>query len=375
MTTYDYSINIWSVLLIIAIVNAIALLISFWLQKKKRNTNPYLYLFIVSLIIIFVEHVIEYEQGYTLFPHLIFISAPFFFLLGPLFYLANKSIKSEKEWKAVDLLHFAPSLIVLFIMAPFYMTDAAFKISTIQRLYSSDVIEFSFNHTLILLAFQIQFSAYFILLVTFFRKRMRIAKQYVSKTSLENEDIYKNVLTAFTLFFFFLFLSHYSGLLNSSLFGLFDRIEITSLSFIIYGIGISRLTHIYPVFTEPDSNHEAPGKLIVEEAHTIKKQLRDLVDQEKLYLNPNLRLSDLVSRTGFNKNIISSVINNELNSNFYDFINEFRVNEAKLKLKSEEYKDYSFEAIAEECGFNNYVSFYRVFKKATKMTPTEYMNK
>lgn len=70
--------------------------------------------------------------------------------------------------------------------------------------------------------------------------------------------------------------------------------------------------------------------------------------------------------------VLSQIINERLKQNFVDFINTYRVEEAKRKLLAPHKSHYSVLAIAEEAGFNSKSSFNSVFKKHARMTPSEF---
>jgi AraC-like DNA-binding protein len=106
----------------------------------------------------------------------------------------------------------------------------------------------------------------------------------------------------------------------------------------------------------------------------LKEKLEDLMDTQKLYLNHELRLDDIANMLNISRHHASQVINENFNMSFYDYINTYRIEEAKNKLcnnfkKSSE----SISDIAYQCGFNNRVSFYKAFKKRTKITPKEFI--
>jgi AraC-like DNA-binding protein len=69
---------------------------------------------------------------------------------------------------------------------------------------------------------------------------------------------------------------------------------------------------------------------------------------------------------------LSQVLNVQLNQNFPDFVNSYRVEEAKLRMQGSDAMKYTLTAIAMQCGFSAKSSFLRVFKKATNMTPSDY---
>jgi putative ABC transport system permease protein len=74
-------------------------------------------------------------------------------------------------------------------------------------------------------------------------------------------------------------------------------------------------------------------------------------------------------------NLLSYILNSQLKMNFHDFVNQYRVEEAKNKLNDPRYAHLSLLGIGLESGFNSKTTFNRVFKQATGMTPTEYQKK
>lgn len=94
------------------------------------------------------------------------------------------------------------------------------------------------------------------------------------------------------------------------------------------------------------------------------------MQNEKLYLEPSLTLTDLSKSLGVNSSILSYVINNGFGKNFNDFINEFRIAEVKEKLKTA--NDSTLLGIAFDCGFNSKATFNRAFKKFTGFSPKEF---
>ena len=106
----------------------------------------------------------------------------------------------------------------------------------------------------------------------------------------------------------------------------------------------------------------------------LKNKLEHLMSSEKLYLRHELRLDDIAELLDISRHHASQVINENFNLNFYDFVNAYRIEEAKAKLCSGfENSSESISDIAYQCGFNNRVSFYKAFKKITHTTPTEFM--
>ena len=100
--------------------------------------------------------------------------------------------------------------------------------------------------------------------------------------------------------------------------------------------------------------------------------LEQLLKVDNIYLDPNLT-SDSVSNTlNISSGHLSRIIKTELNTNFNDYINSYRVNQAKAYLKNPEFSKYTITAIGLEAGFNSKSAFYSAFKKATNKTPLAY---
>ncbi|MGO9410158.1 MAG: helix-turn-helix domain-containing protein [Spirochaetia bacterium] len=116
------------------------------------------------------------------------------------------------------------------------------------------------------------------------------------------------------------------------------------------------------------------GRTVVQavEAAGIKARLVRAMETEELYLNPELRLSDLVGRLGVTRNQLSYVINKHLGKNFYDFVNEYRIRRVLRLMNEQTYDDKKIIAMAFDAGFNSKPAFNAVFKKYTGLTPSAY---
>jgi AraC-like DNA-binding protein len=105
----------------------------------------------------------------------------------------------------------------------------------------------------------------------------------------------------------------------------------------------------------------------------LKHFILDSMTEQKLYKDKNLNLQNYSKRIKENKNRVSQVINQEFNKNFSNFINEYRVKEARRMLSNTKYQNLTIEAIAYEVGFSSKSTFNRVFKDITGITPSFYL--
>jgi len=119
-----------------------------------------------------------------------------------------------------------------------------------------------------------------------------------------------------------------------------------------------------------DKNKNSP--LDPKDAEKCIPKLEQLMKVEKLYTDPGISLQTLAERIPTTHHVLSRVLNEKLNRNFADYINFYRIEEAKRIIESSRMKELKNFTIANECGFNNLGVFYKAFKKFTGMTPGEY---
>lgn len=106
----------------------------------------------------------------------------------------------------------------------------------------------------------------------------------------------------------------------------------------------------------------------------LLEQLTSVMTEEKLFINPKLKISDLAEKMGVHSYKLSYLFNQHMQCSFYDYINDYRVLEFKKLIEKGEHKSYSINALMEKCGFTSRSTFFRYFKKNTGMTPNEYIS-
>lgn len=104
----------------------------------------------------------------------------------------------------------------------------------------------------------------------------------------------------------------------------------------------------------------------------LKQRLLALITEEMIFLDPNLKVTELVKLLNTNRTYISKVINDEFGMNFNDLINLHRINYAKDMLNKQVNNKYHLEAIAQMSGFGSLNSFTRAFQKIEHIPPGRY---
>ncbi len=363
-------ISIFNVFLIIAALHGFAVLF-FIFKKEKRNSLPAIFVSVLILLIIIqiVWYVFFLEGILSDFPHLRRISDPLWFLFGPVLFFYNKSIINQNhKFILRDTLHFSPFIIHVIVNLPYYLLSAQEKIG----ITSSRVFTVEFFVFLIIFYIQILFYLYRINLQL--KNYIKEAKQQSANTEITSMEYLYSVLTAFAIYFMIDFSVAAIMFIQDTMWFIYGYISFLFLTTIIYIIG-------YNFFTNPEN---VIG--VIREFKAYKKtnlgvididnkllQLNFLMVDKKLFLKTDLKLSDLALEIELSNHQLSELLNNKMNSSFYDFVNKYRVEEAKKKLLDPDFEKYTISSIALETGFNSSASFYRIFKKFENQSPNNWL--
>jgi len=121
------------------------------------------------------------------------------------------------------------------------------------------------------------------------------------------------------------------------------------------------------------SSSTRPADSGLDEKHALEfEKIRKYIIQEQRYLDPLLSLNSLSGEVQVSPGHLSRLINNYSDSNFTDFINSMRVEQAKEVLLNPVFENYTIAAIGLECGFNSKSTFYSAFKKFTRQSPSAF---
>jgi AraC-like DNA-binding protein len=149
--------------------------------------------------------------------------------------------------------------------------------------------------------------------------------------------------------------------------GIIDNYLTVMLVNGLFVFGLINTRQLLSVHAVPIARPVQPAKMD-HKVEIIEKAIHD----DKLFLESNINLERFAEQIGLKPRDISAILKMHYQSNFFEFINRYRVEEAKRLLASPELKDKTILEIIYKSGFNSPSAFHRFFKRMVGITPTEY---
>jgi len=344
-------------------------------QAADRILSAWLFLIATEMLFALVNE--------TVIPLYEFVFIPFTY--GPLLYLYVKFLTIENlKFKWNYWLHFIPFLAV-FISAIVFHGRPVIKLDDFFAM--DPFLSFRLIYGL---SFYISITTYSIVAFVLIRRHENNVKDLFSFRSTRVTLSWLKVISiSFYVTYVLVFIVGVYVIFKQELpydptivsyFGL----TFFAFAFSFYGIKQPGIFHqLYherksPVLKEGElesnAKYERSG-LKEADAEKYLNRLLKYMDTRKPHLDIDLTIQDIAESLDIPRHYITQVINEKLRRNFYQFINEYRVEEVKKLLGDKDYKKYTLTAIAYEAGFNSKSAFNSAFKEITGMTPSEYREK
>lgn len=324
-----------------------------------------------ALLVIYFEHIVEYAGYSCKLPFTIFISAPFYLLLFPLLHVVIHSFFGRKVGWNKFFVETIPALGYTLLMVPFYLLTGDEKCRYHTNFVSENVFG-SYKHLVIIGILATQTIVYSIVWYKRIKNYNTQVKTKASTADIEFMPWVSRMLVTIVLFTFSTAIAWIGRAYFPGNYLMLDRFTIIVLS-LIPCIFLFLLFFLperpFPSLTTGSGIDSKNGEFSNED----RERLVQLMKEEKLYLDSDLNLSQVAGVMEISRHDLSALLKLGFQKNFYDLVNEYRIGHAKTLMKSELIKKFSLSGIARESGFNNYVSFYRVFKRFTNQTPSEYL--
>ncbi|TSA33767.1 MAG: AraC family transcriptional regulator [Porphyromonadaceae bacterium] len=340
-----------------------------------RYLAAWLFIIAIEMILAMVkltwlEH-LPYEIPFLVIP----------LVYGPLLFLYVRTlITEEPKWNWTDLAHFAP--FILFLGLAFLFRSGPDETSSLP-VWAHPGRFAKLIYELLVFASFTTYSIIVYVLLTRHRKAIREEFSFSSgKITLTwllfvSITVYASYLLTFLSAGIQMLVIHLP--FDPKIFS-FTGLTLFSFAFSFYG---HRQAQIFSSAGGPKNPMEeesvnsikyAKSGLRGEDLRKLVHAMDDLMDRKKLFLNPELSLAEVSEELLIPKHHLTQAMNTELGKNFYAYINDLRVKKFIEMVVDPKYKDYTFLAIAFECGFNSKSTFNSVFKRITSFTPSEYLH-
>lgn len=128
-----------------------------------------------------------------------------------------------------------------------------------------------------------------------------------------------------------------------------------------------------PSASESESKKYSANYMSEKECAKIAKQVKTLLQETKIYTDPDLKIGTIAEKLGVTSHKLSYVFSQHLHTSYYDYIYEYRVEEFKRLAQADKKQTYTLVALSEKAGFNSRATFFRAFKKLEGVTPGDYL--
>lgn len=384
--------------ILIGIILAIFLSLILISKKSKSLADKILLAWLITIATTLILYTLQTNEARYSYPFFLGWGFPFPLLHWPFLYLYVLSLTSREQLKARQLIHFLPFFLSILLFSKYLFLPFPNKID----IYNKHGQGYETEMTINIIAISLSAIAYTIL---------SSIKLWNYKKNIKNEFSYLEKITLSWLFYLIIGMTcilliilcggtdeyifpsitglvlyiGYFGIKQEGIFNQNLPIEQNFVSKDDFPIAEQLVTQPEKFSASNENNTFSEivptttkvkyekSKISESEIHIIHQKLKELMSNEQLYKNPELTLSEVAKKIPIHPNILSQVINTIEGKNFYDYINLQRVKEFQRIVLLPRNNQYTLLSLAFEGGFNSKTSFNRNFKKATNLSPSEYI--
>ncbi len=363
------------------------------LDDKKQLSKRYLSFFLLISFINYFTHAVYFNYQYKLFA----LMDNFWVLTSlsgyPLFYYYIRLLTKDEQinWKWMwsllpAILLFSFSLILYFVMSPSEMESYIQGVMYHKSEFfnTSNLLQLQLiKNKLFKIIFLIQVPVYLYLGYKIINKFDWEIKNFYSNVTNKNICKVRGVLFAFV---FASVISIISSAIGKDYF--IDKPFLLMIPSITHSIFLIAIVYVgyKQSFTVSDYKKElllVPSHDTLDDmeksvenhnfhSHSPKELLEKLLEKDKIFINPDLRITDVAKFMGTNRTYVSRIVNEDLHTNFNDLINKCRVEYAKELMNNDNYNHLTLSDIAFKSGFSTTSSFYRIFNNFEKVSPGKF---
>ena len=355
------------------------LLLCLTIDRNKRSTL-FLALFLFAHALIPINELVMWGAEFKmtardLFPSLYFFPMVAYYIDGALLYLCFKALVfKDFSLTKIDLFHFIPLMAyITFIGLVFYSKPHDTRLEMINSesfVYSASYVYMEFLSKLIRVFYAIACFS----LISRYSSRLQ-------DTNSNMEKVHLSWLRALVIGFLLVMVSEailvaakIINIYTNFSFSLFVNIGLTGyyITFALVNLLVFTAVRYFGAFEQV--NEIKITKKVRDERFfqpELALSVDDAIREGQIYMDPDITLDKLAESLKILPRDLSSLINRHFGINFYEFINRYRIEEAKRMLTSEKYRATTITDIYLKVGFNSKSVFYTFFKKLEGMTPSQ----
>lgn len=359
-----------NLLMAIGIVQGAVLAIAL---MRIRPFNPvgygHLLLGVAAVAAVIVEECVVYQGAWRVAPHILMSTAWAPFLFGPSVWLFVKSLE-RPAFRRGDLLHYAPALVSLACLTPYYLLSGVEKVALAEQA------------TFIPLDASILGTAKTISLYAYFTAVLRNLTQMRQSRPTRLVSRFRTIIAAFlaclTAIVAMFAAEHFLGV-PSTLSDLLSAVVASVFFYVLSLVAIADWREFAlssgPGEAAPEREQAQPRNALLDEAttHSLFMQVTHAVCERELFKEQRLNVDRLATATGLAPHYLSYVVNLRSGKTIQSWINGFRVEAAKKALLAGSGR--SVLEIGLEAGFNSKAAFNRAFRAETGQSPSEFRSK
>lgn len=299
-------------------------------------------------------------------PLIITILSACLLLQGPVLYFYMRSLSQQVEllrWR--NLMHLLPSLAAAILLVVFDINSVEWQPAT--ELAGAENAAVAFVWALV----KVSPLGYIIACVIAEYKLRDNLKHLYADISISELKLADVVLAGFCLHWLWSLLAYLlEGWVSASVsdaLGIIDNYLTVMLVNGLFVFGLINTRHLLSVHVVPTAKPVQPTKM----DHKIEI-IEKAIHEDKVFLEGNINLERFAEQIGLKPRDISAILKMHYQSNFFEFINRYRIEEAKRLLVLPELKDETILEIIYKSGFNSPSAFHRFFKRMVGITPTEF---
>ncbi len=392
-------INIYSLILLIGAAHGLFLSLTLVNLKDSQDSGRYFLALLTMAFAVDLAHefLIQTNLIRNLLP-LFFVDPVINLLYGPALFLYVRSLTAgiKFRFQGMQWLHFLPFFLALIAIT--FLSSVSGD--QFERLYNSNAVTLNDAEQLIkstistiALVSTISLGIYMTLNFKQLINHHRLLKRQFSSIEKITLNWLQNLSIAFAILYLLLLLY---GFLPETFYNRSELVDLIYLTLvaIIYAMGYMGMKQptvfasreaLDALETELSRNSDLDSEIINQQDQkyktssldsdmslALKEEIEKYMIDEQPYLESQITLPELAKMLGISSNYLSQVVNEQLNVNFFDFINKYRVKESQRILVSNDSSHLSIIDIAFAAGFNSKSSFYTAFRKHVGKTPGEY---